>query len=241
MPTYYFTYGHNHLDRTGRSLGRFYTPIDAPDCHAARDLMFEVRGPKFCTHYDTAEEAGVERFRLHPASLEEVAILPDLVEDAIDRCINSTRDALNAQIVRINERLGKLERLRGIMRRLPLKLIDKVREYEGNMDLDYLTREEALLAIDCLEAGKWTKSANNGVEGTLDYETHIDGIRVRLWAAGPPESCRVVDEIQIIPAVPEQRVVRKRLICTPVDPSETLPQASIAGVAPEELTESPHF
>lgn len=210
MNTYYFTYGSNHLDRQGNSLGDAYTPIEALDVIDARDLMFKARGPKFCTHYDTPEEAGVEKWELREVPLDQVTL--DLNEEKVEQKLEAYRRDLDGQLELIQNRISNLNHMREVLRKLPPQLLDKAVEYNGQLDIESLSREESVEVLRVLDAGRWEKSQNAGVPGTLDYNGIVNGVKVRLWAAGAPDSCRVVEEEEIIP---EQRVIRRKLICTP--------------------------
>jgi len=74
MKDYYFTYGGNHLTKDGLSLGNFYTKISADSYMSARRKMFEARSDVWAFQYESAEDAGVYRFRLLEAPLERVAL-----------------------------------------------------------------------------------------------------------------------------------------------------------------------
>lgn len=74
MKDYYFTYGSNHITEDGFSLGNFYTKIPAESYGEAREKMFLARGDVWAFQYPSAEEAGVERFRLMEAPLEKVVL-----------------------------------------------------------------------------------------------------------------------------------------------------------------------
>ncbi|AUR92203.1 hypothetical protein NVP1170O_090 [Vibrio phage 1.170.O._10N.261.52.C3] len=74
MKDYYFTYGSNHTTDEGFSLGNFYTKVPAESYGEARERMFLARGDKGAFQYLSAEEAGVERFRLMEAPLERVTL-----------------------------------------------------------------------------------------------------------------------------------------------------------------------
>lgn len=58
MKKFYFTFGFGHLHENG------YHVIEAEDSEAARKEMFHRFGEKWSMQYDSAEEAGVERFNL---------------------------------------------------------------------------------------------------------------------------------------------------------------------------------
>jgi hypothetical protein len=203
--TYYFTFGSNHLDRNGRSLGRSYTPIEADDEQSARAIMHDFRGGAWCTSYLSEEEAGVEKWGLAEAPLDQVDIREQSKEEEIETVVSVTRQNLQM-------RLEKLDEIKEVMRKLPPNIISKCREFNGQLDIDTLTREEAIQVISYLGAGRWNKSVNHNYEAAIDYQGEVNGVQVRLWAAGAPESCRVVE---VEETIPEQKVIRRKLICTP--------------------------
>ena len=79
------------------------------------------------------------------------------------------------------------------------------------LDFNQLSREESLTVMKALKAGDWTKSANGYDSATIDYNTEINGMKVRLWAAAPPDSCRVIEVEEEVPAT---KIVRRKLICS---------------------------
>lgn len=111
---------------------------------------------------------------------------------------------------KMQDRLRGLEILAAFMQRVPDCLIPKCREFNCGLEMNNLTRDEVIIATRELNGGKWTKKPNSYDALALDYETRIDGIRVRLWAAAPPGTCRIIEEKFTIPA--SETTVR-RLIC----------------------------
>lgn len=105
-----------------------------------------------------------------------------------------------------------------LLSELPTSIRTKIASYKEGIDIDNLEHDEVLIVMRVLAIGRWERK-ESGVEGKLDYVGTKDGIRIRLYAAGPPDSCRVVEEEYDIPA---SKGVRRRVICR-----ET--------VAPEEL------
>lgn len=100
-----------------------------------------------------------------------------------------------------------------IITRIPEDLQDSAEIiYSDQIDVNNLEHADALRVMRALNAGRWERK-ESGVEGKLDYIAVIDGWKVRLWAAGPPDSCRVVEEEYEIPAVPARTGTRKRVIC----------------------------
>ena len=77
MKTFYFTYGSNHEDDVGQSLGNCYTPIEANNVTEATRLMFNTRGAKWSHCYNSKEAAGVSKYHLQERLLSEVWIKHD--------------------------------------------------------------------------------------------------------------------------------------------------------------------
>ena len=107
--------------------------------------------------------------------------------------------------------LDMLTRMAGVIDGLPEHIAEKCGIYNEYLDFNQLSREEAITVIGMLKAGKWTKSVNAYSPETIDYNTEIDGVKVRLWAAAPPGSCRVVEVEEELPAT---KIVRRKLICS---------------------------
>lgn len=77
------------------------------------------------------------------------------------------------------------------------------------VQLSCLDREQVETSMRSLSAGKWEpKPSSNG--GMLDYEMEMFGVRVLIYAAPPPGSCRVVEDLVEVPA---HTVTERRLIC----------------------------
>jgi hypothetical protein len=103
-----------------------------------------------------------------------------------------------------------------------------------SIDFDNPTRADVEILMAVLEGGKWKKEPS-GIGGRLDYKTEkpvVGELKLRLWAAHPPETCRLVEEKYVVPAVPaqpERTETRMVLKCEP-EPASTIP----AVVAAEE-------
>ena len=105
-----------------------------------------------------------------------------------------------------------LKPMEAVFNRIPLGLVEKCCFYgTTQIDLDNLTRSESLSVIAAMNAGRWTKSVNPSFPECIDYETIIDGVKVRLWCAAPPDSCRIIEFEEIVPATV---VVRRKLVCS---------------------------
>lgn len=104
----------------------------------------------------------------------------------------------------------QLDKMGAVVALIPQHLHGKLTLFGGTLDLNNLTREESVEAMRALPVGKWTKGINCGDETLIDYCGTIDSVNVRLWAAAPPDSCRVVEVEEVVPAT--IRTVKK-LIC----------------------------
>lgn len=134
--------------------------------------------------------------------------------DAID-IIHLEPQVLNelVKFIEVSKRAALEVAANALISRLSEDLQCKAEIYSSTqIDINDLEHDEALRVMRALSAGRWERK-ESGVEGKLDYTTEIDGWTVRLWAAGPPDSCRVVEEEYEIPAVPASIGKRKRVIC----------------------------
>ena len=64
MEPYYFTFGYGHHDENHTSLGGHYTKITAETENAAREIMYQRRGNKFCSTYsESFRYQNITRYR----------------------------------------------------------------------------------------------------------------------------------------------------------------------------------
>lgn len=76
MKNFYFTYGRNHEDKDGISLGNSYTEVKAVDEDKAREKMVEARGLKWAFSYPKDQKhSAVDRWNLTHKTLAEVTLL----------------------------------------------------------------------------------------------------------------------------------------------------------------------
>lgn len=214
---WYFTFGSNHLDEQGNSLGGCFVPVLVPDEELAddggwlyaRQKMLAARDDQFCTQYPSAEEAGRDKWALTERTLGSVT----LAHGPSERLA-----AVEAVVSRTEERLRKglefIEIFRAVLGRVPGSVLPKASVILDTLDFDHLTREEAVAVMTSVGAGRWAKSKNASSEIALDYTAQIEGATIRLWAAAPPGTCRVVEVEETIPAMPEQKVIRRKLVCS---------------------------
>ncbi len=140
---------------------------------------------------------------------------PDKAINIVEFYKSKLRHAYEAQIVELaNEHVAAIKRIdemATLLRRVPPALADRGYIYNGSqLDFDNLGRDDALEIIRSLGAGRWTKTPNSSQPDLIDYQATVEGVTVRLWASGPPDTCRVVEYFDTIPA---QKIPRRRLVC----------------------------
>lgn len=78
MPNFYFTFGANHLNKDGQSLGNTFVTVQAENESEARDKMFAARGGRWAFCYlEEMKAKSIDRFDLTEQTLEQVAIEPE--------------------------------------------------------------------------------------------------------------------------------------------------------------------
>lgn len=87
---------------------------------------------------------------------------------------------------------------------------------DGAIDFDNLPHKEIVKVIRHF-GGKWKKTPASGVVGKIDYETEIDGVRIRCWSGEPPPSCKIVEVEELVPEQIIPASVRKvrKMVCQP--------------------------
>lgn len=128
------------------------------------------------------------------------------------------------QVETLKERIRQAERQIAALTRMA-ELLPHIEEapdaYADQLDFNRLPRASVVAVMQGLAAGKWTRTVSTADDGTLDYtnETMFPGVKVRLWAAEPPPSCRVVECEELVPehVVPAQRKIVKKVICEPAE------------------------
>ena len=107
--------------------------------------------------------------------------------------------------------IAQLESMAVVLNRVPASLAGKCSLWCHQLDFNQLTREESVAVMAALHAGKWAKSVNSSYPDMIDYEGEVDGVKVRLWAAAPPDSCRVIEVEEVLPAT---TIKRRKLVCS---------------------------
>lgn len=134
----------------------------------------------------------------------------------------TTKERVEEQIAR-KER--EITRLRELLEQFP-RLGDlqyDISPWGSTMDFDNLKHPEIIKVISVL-GGKWKKEP--GDNGRVNYEATINGQRFRCWQGEPPPSCRIIEEEVIVPAQPERRETRRKLVCVDTQPTPTTPEAA---------------
>ena len=86
--------------------------------------------------------------------------------------------------------------------------------YNGQqIDFNNVTHQDTVKIIRTL-GGKW-KKAPSSMPSKVDYETEMDGLKLRVWAGDPPPSCQIVVVEELVPEVVVPAHVRKvnKMIC----------------------------
>ena len=85
------------------------------------------------------------------------------------------------------------------------------------LDFDYLPHKRTIEVVRTI-GGKWKKTvASNGDNNKIDYNTELDGIKVRVYAGDPPPSCRIVEVEELIPeqVIPAHVKKVRKMVCHP--------------------------
>lgn len=124
--------------------------------------------------------------------------------------ISKILDEANGQIDAYRRYLSACE---PILRTLPPGLVQRASvrcDVTNTLQLSCLTCEEARQVMSALHAGKWTRCPSHFDTTMLDWESMINGVRVLLFASGPPGTCRIVEEEVEIPA---RKEIKRTLVC----------------------------
>lgn len=79
MEKFFFTFGSNHTDVEGKSLGNYFVMIEAESECEARNEMIKARGPKWAFSYPEHLFIGQEdKYGIKKVPLSAVVIPPDM-------------------------------------------------------------------------------------------------------------------------------------------------------------------
>lgn len=124
------------------------------------------------------------------------------------------KDALIAETLESKRKylqaaLAHLDAYADIMARLPLDIINLCAPSDEWLQICGPSRTQVETILSALHAGRWEKSAHD--EGmALDYAGTVDGVRVVIYRAEPPTTCRIEEVTTYVPA--HNRIDRK-LVC----------------------------
>lgn len=104
-----------------------------------------------------------------------------------------------------------LDKSAEIMAQLPLVTIGRCFVNDATLMIyGQQSHAEVMAILSALSAGKWEKKVNPSYPERLDYFTTINGVPIEIYAAEPPASCRIVEEIIDVPAHKE---TKRTLVC----------------------------
>lgn len=88
---------------------------------------------------------------------------------------------------------------------------------DHNVDFNLLPHADVIKVIRAV-GGKWKKTLNTSADKKprIDYETEVDGYRIRCWAGEPPPTCRLVEVEEEIPeqVIPAHKIKKVKMVCT---------------------------
>lgn len=150
--------------------------------------------------------AALSRFHASMTSQEAPAV-SDSADDPKNKAVADVLDYCRLEAA---SKLKAFERCSGIMKRLPEHIIPNCFVINCDLIIYNCTREDVKAIMSSLNAGKWSKNVNCHTPGKLNYNCEVDGIRVQLWGAAPPESCQIIEETVEVPAHTE---IKRTLVC----------------------------
>lgn len=123
-------------------------------------------------------------------------------QDHISRILDDAREGAEST-------LRMVANSSSILSKLSESVLSKCILSTSWLQMSGLTREEVKSTLSILHAGRWEKMPCQEA-GFIDYEGEVDGVRIVLYRAQPPPSCRIETEHVYVPA--HNKTVRK-LIC----------------------------
>lgn len=125
---------------------------------------------------------------------------------------------VTAEIERIGEEIKtRVERIKWLKKhRTKLEPLPNASRSSpsGGMDFDNLSHADVVKVIKAL-GGKWKKlPAHNN---TIDYETEVNGTRIRCYQGQPPPSCKIIEVEEFVPEqiIPASIRKVKKMVCAP--------------------------
>jgi hypothetical protein len=145
--------------------------------------------------YNVTQAAGLQKVGERPATREELAT-----------------EKLRALREGYQRKIDFCDRAAVVLIRFPADVIARANICETDEDvvtIFNLTREQVVAAIRASGAS-WKKEINAAHSHRIDYLTEIDGVKIELWAAPPPPSCRIEEEVIDVPAHQE---IKRTIVC----------------------------
>lgn len=104
------------------------------------------------------------------------------------------------------------------------------------VDFDDLPHKDVIKVIRAF-GGKWKKSPSMSKANAIDYETEVEGVRIRCWQSGPPPSCKLIEVEEHVPeqVIPAHTRKVVKMSCHPELPAviATAAAKAVAPVAPQ--------
>ena len=127
-----------------------------------------------------------------------------------ESAINRTIATMESEIKQRKKSLAWCKKHRQLFDDLAAEEIEGQFWY-GNIDFNHLPHKKVLKIMRTFKAGKWKKALSSSCDGArVDYTSEFDGMTIRCYAGEPPPSCKIVEEVVMIPA--HNEAVRK-LVC----------------------------
>lgn len=83
----------------------------------------------------------------------------------------------------------------------------------GGIDFDDLPHCDVVKVMLAFP-GTWRKTPSFADETKIDYTLTLDnGLKVRCWNGFPPESCRIEEVVEEVPAQPAHTRIVRKLVC----------------------------
>src|SRR5271155_2453286 len=121
---------------------------------------------------------------------------------------------------KIADNLAKNAALSALLQTIPAEGVELEKaslSVSANMiDIDRPSRRDVEKCLYLLKGKKWYKTPAGYGDATMNYVTADEiapAYHLRMGAAEPPGTCRVVEEEVEVPAMPAHKEIRKRLVC----------------------------
>jgi hypothetical protein len=124
----------------------------------------------------------------------------------------NTKQAIQERIAWLTRQLIWIEKHESSLAEIGVKV--SVTCGYDKIDIDNPSREQ-VVKLMLLLGGKWNKETGCGTSINYTRVDPVDGLRVRLWSADPPPSCRIVTEEVHVPekVIPAHTETKTKLVC----------------------------